>query len=254
MQNIFPKTASALILTEIAPAKSVAMISDLARKRLLHAMHLIKVAAGVLLLVAFSWEILEGKSHRISDTYLRIQLDVCLLYLADFLLGWLLAPYRARYFVRHLFYLLLSIPWLNLIAWSGVELSRPWSIASGLLPVLLLGMALYFLIDWIDEVYIHRLFFTYLCGTMLFTYLAALIFYEVEAGNSNELHGFGDALWWAGVNLTTAGASVIPTTTIGKLLSVLLPLVGMLFLPIFTSYIIQRYSSRKSRSGDNSGC
>lgn len=223
------------------------MFAETTRNRILHTMHLLKVVAGVLLLAAFSWEILEGPDHRISDTYLRIQLDVCLLFLADFLLGWLLAARRGRYFVQHLAYLLLSIPWLNLILWSGVTLPRSWSIAVGILPILLLGMAMYFLIEWIDEIRIHRLFFTYSCATILFTYLSALIFYEMEAEVNAGLHGFGDALWWAGVNLTTAGASLIPTTAIGKLLSVLLPLVGMLFLPIFTTYIMQRYD-RKQKS------
>lgn len=224
------------------------MLTETTRRRLLRAMHYLKVAAGTLLLIAFSWEILEGSNHQLSNSYLRIQFDVCLLFLIDFAFECALAENRWRYVVSHLFFLLLSIPWLNLILWSGVALPRSWSIAVGLLPILQLVMATYFLIEWIDEIRIHRLFFTYSVGTLLFTYLAALIFYEVEAETNSGLHGFGDALWWAGVNLTTAGASLIPTTAIGKTLSVLLPLAGMLFLPIFTSYIMQLYDHKRGKS------
>ncbi|MBR5849933.1 MAG: two pore domain potassium channel family protein [Alistipes sp.] len=208
-------------------------------------MHLIKVVAGVLLLVAFSWEILGERTPHLSTLYLRIQADVCLLFLLDFLIGWLLADSRHRYFWHHLLYLLFSIPWLNLVMWSGVDLPRSVAVVVSLMPLSLPVMAMYFLLEWIDEIRIHRLFFTYSVGMVLFTYLAALIFYEVEVGTNSGLHGFGDALWWAGVNLTTAGASLIPTTVVGKILSVLLPLAGMLFLPIFTTYVMQRYEQAR---------
>lgn len=223
------------------------MFSETTRNRILRTMHLMKVAAGVLLLVAFSWEILSSNSPHISSLYLRVQADVCLLFLLDFSLGWLLSHERSRYFVRHLAYLLLSIPWLNLVTWSGVELPRTAAVVVGMLPLSLPVMAMYFLLEWIDEIKIHRLFFTYSLGMVLFTYLAALIFYEVEAESNSGLHGFGDALWWAGVNLTTAGASLIPTTAVGKILSVLLPLAGMLFLPIFTTYVMQRYDRAEGK-------
>lgn len=207
------------------------------RQRLLHALHLIRLLAGVVLLVAFSWEILVGPSHRLSEGYMRLQLVVCLLFLLDFVVSWAFAPSRKGYFVRHLCYLLLSIPWLNLIAWSGVVLSRPWQVVAGMMPVWLLVLATYFLIEWLNSIAIERIFYTYLAATLLATYLSALIFFEVEGG-SGALQHFGDALWWAGQNLTTLGAAIQPVTAIGKLLSVLLPLLGMLFLPIFTTYII----------------
>ena len=247
LQNSFLKEATALILKPKARSRILLMCSEITRTRILRTMHLVKVAAGVLLLAAFSWEILGSKTPHISPLYLRVQADVCLLFLLDFWLGWLLSSERGRYFVRHLAYLLLSIPWLNLVTWSGVELPRTVAVVVGMLPLSLPVMAMYFLLEWIDEIRIHRLFFTYSVGTVLFTYLAALIFYEVEADSNSALHGFGDALWWAGVNLTTAGASLIPTTAVGKVLSVLLPLAGMLFLPIFTTYVMQRYDQHKKR-------
>lgn len=223
------------------------MLSETVRYRLLNAMHPIKVVAGILLLAAFSWEILIGPDHHLSAGYLRIQFDVCLLFLLDFVLQCTLSKRPLRYLRHHLLYLFCAVPWLNLMAWSGIALPRSWSLIVGLPPVLLPALAVYFLIKWIDEIRIHRLLVTYAVAALLFTYLAALIFFEVETGTNADLHSFGDALWWAGVNLTTAGASIIPTTAVGKLLSVLLPLAGMLFLPIFTSYIMQRYDHRKRR-------
>lgn len=219
-------------------------------RRLLRLLHLLRVVAGVVLLAAFSWEILWGPDHHISRGYMHLQLAVCLLFLTDFAVGWMLAAAPRRYLLHHLFYLLCSVPWLNLIAWSGVELPRPWAVWFGMMPVWQLVLALYLLIAWLDTMRIHRLFVTYTLAVVLFTYLAALLFYEVEVGVNSGMHGFGDALWWAGVNLTTAGASLIPTTAVGKVLSVLLPLAGMLFLPIFTSYIMHRRTRNRVRRSD----
>lgn len=220
------------------------------RDHLLYAMHLVRLVGGLALLIAFSWEVLLGPTHHLSTDYLQLQLVVCLLFLADFGVSWAFAARRKHYFVRHLVYLLLSIPWLNLIAWSGVHLTRPWQVLTGMIPVWLLVLATYLLIEWFNELRIARLFYTYLAATLLCTYLGALIFYEVEGDVNGAIGGFGDALWWAGQNLTTLGATIQPKTPIGKLLTVLLPLLGMLFLPIFTTYIIHLSPPNREDSPD----
>ncbi|MBR5464731.1 MAG: two pore domain potassium channel family protein [Alistipes sp.] len=222
-------------------------MSGLLRDWLVHTVHWLRVLAGGVLLVAFSWEIFSGRGERLSHLYLATQLVVCLLFLFDYLLNLLFTTQRWRYIGRNWLYLLCAIPWLNLIEWRGVELSRGWSMAVGLLPIVAIVMAVYILLEWIDQRRIHQLFFTYLCGLLLFTYLSALLFYDFEGANSVTAIHFGDALWWAGLNLSTAGSPLVPTTAVGKVLSVMLPMAGMLFLPIFTTYIMEQYKKRDRR-------
>ena len=219
----------------------------LLRNWLMRTVHWLRVVAGGVLLVAFSWEILKGDGERLSATYLTIQLAVCLLFLLDYLLNLLFAAHRWDYVCRNWLYLLCSIPWLNVIEWSGVVLPRGWSMGVSLLPIAVIVMAVYILLEWIDRHRIHQLFFTYLVGVLLFTYLAALVFYDFEGQASGQPDNFGDALWWAGMNLSTAGAPTVPTTPIGKVLAVMLPMAGMLFLPIFTTYIMEQYKRREER-------
>lgn len=199
----------------------------------------------MVLLVAFSWEILSGRGERLSPLYLDTQLVVCLLFLADYLLNLALTKQRLLYIRYNWLYLLCAIPWLNMVEASGVVLPRGWSMAVGLLPIVVIVMAVYILLEWIDRHRIHQLFFTYLVGVVLFTYLAALVYYDFEGAASGLPDNFGDALWWAGANLSTAGSPTLPTTAVGKVLSVLLPMAGMLFLPIFTTYIMERYKKRE---------
>ena len=50
----------------------------------------------------------------------------------------------------------------------------------------------------------------------------------------------------ARMNVTTVGAAIFPVTAVGKVVCVLLPIVGMIFFPIFTVYISQYYTGKKS--------
>lgn len=219
------------------------------RNRILDTMHLLKIAAGVLLLAAFSYELLHGDERHFTHGYLIVQLVVCLLFLLDFFVGWGLAERRGRYFARHFVVLLLAIPWINIVDWCGIRLSHDWAVLVGLLPLLLIVLATWFLLEGLVSIRSHRIFFTYLCGVLLFTYFAALVFYDLEAPYNRELTSFSNALWWSGLNLSTAGAPIEPMSAVGKLLSVLLPIAGMLFLPIFTTYIVQ-YNDRRHRAAE----
>ena len=61
---------------------------------------------------------------------------------------------------------------------------------------------------------------------------------------------FGDAIWWASMNLTTVGADIFAVTAVGKILTVLLPTLGMMMFPIFTVYItnlIQQSNQKKKQ-------
>ena len=86
----------------------------------------------------------------------------------------------------------------------------------------------------------NRIFWAYIFTVVVFTYLSALVFYDYEVGVTTKLTGFGNAM-----NVTTVGAQIFAVTAIGKIVTVLLPSLGMMFFPIFTTYILDRYTGRK---------
>lgn len=216
----------------------------------LRTLNILKVIAGILLLVSLSWEILAGDGRHFSASFLWIQFAVCLLFLIDFFVRWSTTDRRRGFFLRNLPILLLSIPYLNIVGWSGVELSREWAMFIGLMPVLRAFLALYVIVRWLVTDRIRKLFAAYLLTVTLFTYLSALVFFDYETGVNPRLEGFGNAFWWAWMGVTTVGAAIFPVTTVGKVFSVLLPALGMLFFPIFTTYILQEYAPKKRRSDD----
>ena len=61
------------------------------------------------------------------------------------------------------------------------------------------------------------------------------------------VNGYGDALWWAFMDVTTVGSNIIAQTVTGRVLSVLLAALGMMMFPIFTVYVtslLQKFNAQ----------
>lgn len=208
----------------------------------------LKVLGGLVLLAAISWEVIEGDHQQFSTTYLHIQLGVCALFLTDFFVRWGAASSRGHFFLRNLYVLLLSIPYLNIVYWSGAHLTHDWGMLIGILPLLRAFLAMVVVVRWLVSGRFHRLLAAYVFTVVIFTYISALVFYDYEAVVNPRLDGFGNALWWAWMNVTTVGAEIFPVTAVGKVVCVLLPSLGMMFFPIFTTYVLNQYAGVGKKS------
>lgn len=207
--------------------------------------HGMALLGAVVLLVAISIEIISGDHQTFSSAYKGVQLVVCLLFLGDWWLRFRNREMRGWGLVGGMLFLLLAIPWLNIAEWCHWPLSREAGMAVATMPLLRCFLALYLLIAWMIEGHAaRRLFWAYVLTVVLFTYLSALLFYDYEAPVNPHLKGFGNALWWAWMNVTTVGAAIFPVTTIGKVICVLLPILGMAMFPIFTVYVTTLFSEK----------
>ncbi len=205
----------------------------------------IVVVASIVLLVALAFEITRGQQSSFSLYYSVLEAVVCSTYITKFIYDMSAAIDKRRFFVNRLPILLLSIPYLAIAMALGLKLGHNYSLVLGLLPIVRAIISFYRLfMRLVSAQSIDKILMAYLMVTVLFSYIAALIFYDCEAHVNPNLHGLGNAIWWALMGLTTVGASIYPVTTVGKILSVILPLLGMMLLPLFTSYIIALHKRR----------
>lgn len=66
--------------------------------------------------------------------------------------------------------------------------------------------------------------------------LFSIIFYLFESAVNPKIHSFIDALWWGFATATTTGyGDITPVTTQGKILGMLLMLMGMALFGMFTA-------------------
>ena len=203
------------------------------------------LAGSLLILVSLSFDIMFERQYYLGAGFLHLQLAVCLIFMADFFVRLATAPCKQHYVARNWILLLVSVPLLNLMEWFGVELSRSLYIVFKAAPLVRGFYGMLILIGFTRD-RVRSLFYAYLFTVAGFTYFSALIFYSFEHGPNPKLDSFGDALWWACMNVTTVGAEIFAVTTIGKILSVVLPGLGMLMLPVFTVYVTDRFKRTRS--------
>ena len=183
-------------------------LSESTRTEIRNCLSILKVIAGVVLLAAISWEIIAGDHMHFSRNYLIIQLVVCILFLCDFFVRWAASERKARFFGRNFLVLLISIPYLNIIDWSSAELPRYWATLIGIMPLMRAFLAFYIVVQWLVDNKVRKLFFAYIFTVVVFTYISALVFYDYEILVNSKLHGFGNALWWAWMNVDRRGRDI----------------------------------------------
>lgn len=219
---------------------------------LLRATNILTLVASMLLLVALSAEIIFSRELAVFTPWFSLAtFVVCIIYCIDF---FVLMAYSARpwrFLLRNFFILLLSVPYHTIAQVSGYALGHtPQMILNGVV-LLRSVLALYITLRWLIQRRTTRLLWAYIATVVLCSYLASLLFYEYEAPVNKAVANFGDAVWWAWMNLTTVGAEIFPVTAIGKILCVLLPVLGMAMFPIFTVYVTSLYDRRVAPAEQN---
>lgn len=202
------------------------------------------LAAGILLLVALTRELIESSRPHFSSAYLRVQFGVCSIFMLDLVVRLITSDNRGRFMRRNALFFLLSVPFLNIIYAFDVELPRTVTMLVGVVPLLRLLVIADSLARWLTRGRAQHIAAAYAIITLLFSYISALVFYDYEIGRNPHLEHFGDAVWWAFMNLTTVGAEIFPVTTIGKVFAVILPTMGMLVLPLFTAYVTSIFAHK----------
>ena len=210
----------------------------------------VSLAASIVLLVSISWEVADREDDILSTWYRGLQLVVCSIFFVTALFRLLIPQYRREHWFRDTIFAIASIPYINILDWSGVELLNRSERIVAFAPVIISIMATVVILEWLIEGRKRRLMAAYILTVTMFTYISALLFYDCEMGINEKLHSFGDALWWAWMNVTTVGAEIFPVTAIGKVICVLLPVVGMMFFPIFTIYVTNMYDIKHPKQGE----
>lgn len=209
------------------------------RKIILDIFHYAILILSVMLIVFISYDTFKGIPFLESRRYMTFQFFVCLVFIADFFVELAFAPKgkRARYIRRHWFFLLVSIPYLNLIDAYQITLSPEMLYFARFIPLIRGALALSIVLDAIAKSKLTGLFVSYI-SIMIFTvYFSALIFFEREAPVNPGVTGFWDAFVWCALEATSLGSSLAPMTLAGRILAVVLSTMGIIMFPLFTVYL-----------------
>ncbi len=210
-----------------------------ARRLTLDALHALVLVLSVLLILVISVDTFKSIPFLESPLYMRFQLVVCLVFIADFFIELWLAPpgSRASFWRRRWLFLLLSVPYLNIIGHYHIPMSPDTLYFIRFVPLARGVLAMVIVLEYIVANRVTGMFVSYLSILVLTIYFAALIFYEREQPVNPGVTSFFDALWWCLMQATTMGSALMPVTVAGKILSFVVSFMGLIMFPLFTVYL-----------------
>lgn len=150
--------------------------------------------------------------------------------------------------------MLVAIPYQNIIEYYHIITSPELSYFLRFVPLVRGGYALAIVVGWLSYNKASGLFVSYLTMLLATVYFSSLIFFVLEHKVNPLVANYGDALWWAFMDVTTVGSNISAITVTGRVLSVVLAALGMMMFPIFTVYVtslVQKSNEEKKRFYEN---
>lgn len=218
------------------------------RRLLADISHSIVLILSVLLIVYISYDTFENIPFLSNHNYMTFQFWVCMAFLADFLIEMFMAYDKKAYIKGRWFFFLISIPYLNIVNLTDIELSESVLFYIRFIPLMRGAYSLAMVMGYISQNRAVSLLWQYVAILLSLCYSLTLIFYYEEHPVNHDVNTFWDALYWTAMNVTTVGCYFSAVTPVGKVISVILPTAGMLILPVFTVYITARVKAFDERS------
>lgn len=222
------------------------------RNYLLGFMNFVVLVLSVLLIVWISIDTFKRVNFLENHAYMTFQFWVCIVFIIDFFVELGYAPDKWKFVRRRFVFLILSIPYLNIINQMDIKLSADALYFVRFIPLARGALALSIVISYLSSNAVTSLFMSYMAIMILVGYFCSLIFYQREAGVNPEVNSYWTALWWSAMNMSTVGCNISPVTVSGKIVAVVLPVAGMIIFPLLTVYLTDFVTRqvKKAKSGD----
>ena len=216
----------------------------------------IVLGLSVALILFISIDTFLQKPFLTNPVYMRFQLWVCIIFIIEFFAQMALSDNRRRFFWHNIFFLLVSIPYLNIITYCHVQLDEQQIYFVRFMPLVRAAYAMALVISYVSTSKIVGIFWSYVSIVFLMVYFASLIFFEQEQPVNPDITDYWSSLWWCSLEATTIGAPVNPVTVAGKILAAVLSGMGVIMFPLFTVYlgdIVTKYLQRRRREREEIG-
>ncbi len=224
-------------------------LSERDKKSIKTVLHVMVLLLSLGLILFISVDTFKSINFLEDSAYMNFQFWVCIVFMIDFFVELLLANDKWNYVRHRWFFLVLSIPFLNIINLWHLDFGSETLYFLRFIPLARGVLALAIVIGYMTSNRLSSLLLSYVAITLSVIYFASLIFFEREMPVNNMVPNYWAALWWAFMDATTIGSDIYPVTVVGKILGVVLAAMGMMMFPLFTVYItnwVQRYNKRNA--------
>lgn len=216
--------------------------------------HWIVLLLSLGLIVFISYDTFTGVPFLSNHVYMTFQFWVCIVFLADFFLELMLSVDKKHYLLTHAFFLLISIPYLNILPFTHIAMTEQSMYFIRFIPLVRGAYSLALVVGYLSSNRATNILTSYAAILAAIIYFSSLIFYEQEMPVNSDVNDYWSALWWAFMNVTTIGCYINPMTVAGKICGVVLAGSGMLMLPLFTVFVtsmVKNYNDRNRQKAQN---
>lgn len=211
-------------------------------------LNILVLLGSLFIIVIVSIELLSLRPVLSESFILNTHLIVCFIFLLDFFVRWFYSGQGWRFMWRNLFFFLVSIPYLNIVYAFVPDLSHGAWVALRLIPLTrgIYGVSL--IVSWMTLSKVTNLFVTYLTILFIIIYFSSIIFFFMEHGPNPMVKDYWDAFNWSLMNVTTVGSNIFGVTKLGQSLAVILAASGMIFFPIFTAFVVDKFQKKRKEA------
>lgn len=238
-------------MTELREQAGIHFHKRLRQDRIISAVaHWIVLALSLALIAFISYDTFAGIQFLQNTVYMTFQFWVCVIFMLDFVIELIFSTDRWRYLRTHIFFLLISIPYLNIFQMTGVltELSAQDLYFLRFIPLVRGAYSLAMVVGALSSNRALNIIASYAAILVSIIYFLSLIFYEQEKPINSDVTEYWNALWWALMNVTTIGCDINPMSVAGQICAVVLAASGMMMLPLFTVYVTSLVKSHNERN------
>ncbi len=201
------------------------------------------------LIVFISYDTFKGINFLENHLYMEFQFWVCIVFLLDFFIQLIMAKSRKSYLLHRWFFLFISIPYLNIINLFHIQFSPEALYYIRFIPLIRGAYTFTLVAGYFSTNRAFSLLTQYALLLLSVIYFTSLIFFYEEKNVNSNVTSYWDALYWACMDCSTVGSYINAVTVVGKILSVILPVLGMMVLPLFTVFVtskVKEYNDRQS--------
>lgn len=193
------------------------------------------LSAGLIAFIAY--DTFNNVPYNRHSVYLHFQLFVCCVFILEYFIAGAVAPRPWLKLAKTIPFLLVSIPYLNIIAWAGINVDPMVAYYLRYVPLIRSVYVMAVLVGLVSKNPAISMFWSYLSIIILMVFFASVIFYDREGAVNPRVDNYGSALWWCALEATTVGMSFDPMTRVGKIIAAVLSATGMMMFPLFTVYL-----------------
>ncbi len=221
------------------------------RLRVMQMMHLGVIILSILLITLITLDTLRNVSFLADSTYLRVQFWCCLFFIADVFVEMSFAPKKWKYLWHHTLFLLISIPYLNIIHHFNIPVDAHIQYMLRFVPMIRTAYVFTIVTGATASArWAKNMLITYMIVLIVAVYFCSLSFFVSENPVNPQVPDYWSSLLWSIMSLTTAGSSIHAVTMTGRVLGVLLSAMGLIFFPIFTVFLTDSYSNQMPSQSD----